>query len=218
MSASKLRSFVSRNRYQEMLYGDDDMTFLMQDEDKKDKAVKPKKGRERERGIKEKVSSKSDQVSVNVYTGKAEPEKEKCGCDEINILEEQDAQGVIMKLAPELYRTLMAKSYLMDLCNLNRMRREHEVCAVACDPKSYNRWACCEKPCCPTGGVVAGAGKGLVEVREGARVGDISSFEDSAGGVVAGGGGTPIPGTGGRGVVGGALGNPLADEVDLCLV
>ena len=47
MSASKLRSFVSRNRYQEMLYGDDDMTFLMQDEDKKDKAVKPKKGRER---------------------------------------------------------------------------------------------------------------------------------------------------------------------------
>ena len=58
MSASKLRSFVSRNRYQEMLYGDDDMTFLMQDEDKKDKAVKPKKGRERERGIKDKVSSK----------------------------------------------------------------------------------------------------------------------------------------------------------------
>ena len=30
MSASKLRSFVSRNRYQEMLYGDDDMTFLLQ--------------------------------------------------------------------------------------------------------------------------------------------------------------------------------------------
>ena len=75
MSASKLRSFVSRNRYQEMLYGDDDMTFLMQDDEKKGKVVKEKpskKGRERE-GIKEKVSSKSDQVSVNVYTGKAEP-------------------------------------------------------------------------------------------------------------------------------------------------
>ena len=48
MSASKLRSFVSRNRYQEMLYGDDDMTFLMQDEEKKgkkkpDKKVKRKK-------------------------------------------------------------------------------------------------------------------------------------------------------------------------------
>ena len=28
MSVSKLRSFVSRNRYQEMLYGDDDMPFL----------------------------------------------------------------------------------------------------------------------------------------------------------------------------------------------
>ena len=39
MSASKLRSFVSRNRYQEMLYGDDDMTFLMQDDEKKGKVV-----------------------------------------------------------------------------------------------------------------------------------------------------------------------------------
>lgn len=43
MSASKLRSFVSRNRYQEMLYGDDDFQFLnMEDDDKK---PKPKKSR-----------------------------------------------------------------------------------------------------------------------------------------------------------------------------
>lgn len=168
MSASKLRSFVSRNRYQEMLYGDDDMTFLMQDDEKKGKVVpKSSKKSEIKGPIKEKAASKSDQVSVNVYTGKAEPEKEKCGCDEINILEEQDAQGIIMKLAPELYRSLMAKSYLMDLCNLNRMRREHEVCAVACDPKSYNRWACCEKPCCPQWwrGVVVGGWLKFSQVR-----------------------------------------------------
>ena len=37
MSASKLRSFVSRNRYQEMLYGDDDMKFLMMGDDEKPK-------------------------------------------------------------------------------------------------------------------------------------------------------------------------------------
>ena len=32
MSVSKLRSFVSRNRYQEMLYGDDDMAFIVDDD------------------------------------------------------------------------------------------------------------------------------------------------------------------------------------------
>ena len=40
MSVSKLRSFVSRNRYQEMLYGDDDMSFLGADEDPKEKGKK----------------------------------------------------------------------------------------------------------------------------------------------------------------------------------
>ena len=157
MSASKLRSFVSRNRYQEMLYGDDDMSFLVEDEKPKKAGAKPKKEKVEPKAPKEKAEPKTS--IVNVYTAKESKEKKECECDMPNILEEQDAQGVIMNLAPELYRSLLAKSYLLDLCNLNRMRREHEVCAVACDPKSYNRWACCEKPCCPED--KTGVGKGL---------------------------------------------------------
>ena len=143
MSASKLRSFVRRNKYQEMLYGDDDMPFFEDKDEKKEKKEKPKVKEERH----ERVESKSS--VVNVYTGEQREKEDKCKCEMPNILEEQDAQGIIMQLAPELYRSLLAKSYLLDLCNLNRMRREQEVCAVACDPKAYNRWACCEKPCCP---------------------------------------------------------------------
>ncbi len=194
MSASKLRSW-----YQEMLYGDDDMKFLMLQDDKKEKKGKGKKERKEPKEPKEPQpkESKSTGSVVNVYTGESKAEdKEKCGCDEVNILEELDAQGIIMKLAPELYRSLMAKSYLLDLCNLSRMRREHEVCAVACDPKAYNRWACCENPCCPGQGTQAARGRdpGMVEVREGARVGDIGSFEDDNSVQPGGGGG------GGRGL------------------
>ena len=50
MSASKLRSFVSRNRYQEMLYGDDDMKFLMMGEDEKEPKTKKTKASKKERG------------------------------------------------------------------------------------------------------------------------------------------------------------------------
>ena len=217
MSASKLRSFVSRNRYQEMLYGDDDMKFLMMGEDEKEPKTKKTKASKKERGEgRERVqTSKTEagQSIVNVYTGKEGAAKEACGCDEVNILEEVDTQGIIMKLAPELYRSLMAKSYLLDLCNLNRMRREHEVCAVACDPKSYNRWACCEKPCCPgQGTVVAKRDPGMVEVREGASLGDISTFEDGGQGLGVGRGRgrgtgpTPFPGGGGGGGGGGGRG------------
>lgn len=53
---------------------------------------------------------------MNVYTGSKEGDSkaEGCagGCEEVNILEEVDTQKIIMKLAPELYRSLMAKSYL----------------------------------------------------------------------------------------------------------
>ena len=54
MSASKLRSFVSRNRYQEMLYGDDDMKFLMMGEDEKGPKTKKDKSKasKKERGDK----------------------------------------------------------------------------------------------------------------------------------------------------------------------
>ena len=148
MSVSKLRSFVSRNRYQEMLYGDDDMPFLGEEasEDNETKH-KDKKNKTKKKEPKE-VTSKTGSV-VNVYTApqpQTKSEKD-CACEMPNILEELDASGIIMSLAPELYRTLLSKSYILDLCNLNRMRREHEVCAVACDPKAYNRWACCERPC-----------------------------------------------------------------------
>ena len=149
MSASKLRSFVSRNRYQEMLYGDDDMSFLVEDEKPKEKKKEKKEKKVKEPKEPKEPKQRPEASVVNVYTAKETPKDEKCECEMPNILEEQDAQGIIMQLAPELYRSLLAKSYLLDLCNLNRMRREHEVCAVACDPKSYSRWNCCEKPCCP---------------------------------------------------------------------
>ena len=194
MSASKLRSFVSRNKYQEILYGDDDMKFLSTMDEGKEK--KPKsKGKDRARSRSPRKTP-STQPVVNVYTGEYSGEKgeEKCDCEcEMpNILEEQDTQGIIMKLAPELYRSLLAKSYLLDLCNLNRMKREQEVCAVACDPKAYNRWACCEKPqCCPEVAAVAVPSKGMVEVREGGKLGDIGVFDDKD--EVGIGGRTPGP-------------------------
>ena len=73
MSVTKLRSFVSRNRYQEMLYGDDDMAFIVDDDinKNKDKSKKPKK-KEKE---KERVKDTQGHV-VNVYTAKESPEKE----------------------------------------------------------------------------------------------------------------------------------------------
>ena len=44
MSSSKLRSFVNRNRYAQMLYGDDDLKFLAtMDEKKKRSPIKKKK-------------------------------------------------------------------------------------------------------------------------------------------------------------------------------
>ena len=49
MSVSKLRSFVSRNRYQEMLYGDDDMAFLGQDDDDEDDKKKDKKKKHKDK-------------------------------------------------------------------------------------------------------------------------------------------------------------------------
>ena len=49
MSASKLRSFVSRNKYEEMLYGDDDLKFL-DVEDKKKKKPKEKHEKHEKKG------------------------------------------------------------------------------------------------------------------------------------------------------------------------
>ena len=63
MSASKLRSFVSRNRYQEMLYGDDDMKFLMLEDDKKEK--KGKKERKEKEPKEPKESKPKEQTSQN---------------------------------------------------------------------------------------------------------------------------------------------------------
>ena len=170
------------------------MKFLSTMDEGKEK--KPKsKGKDRARSRSPRKTP-STQPVVNVYTGEYSGEKgeEKCDCEcEMpNILEEQDTQGIIMKLAPELYRSLLAKSYLLDLCNLNRMKREQEVCAVACDPKAYNRWACCEKPqCCPEVAAVAVPSKGMVEVREGGKLGDIGVFDDKD--EVGIGGRTPGP-------------------------
>ena len=49
----------------------------------------------------------------------------------------------------------------------------HPICAVACDPKSYNRWACCETKCptveVGTAGVLGGFGS---YGQTGDRVGD----------------------------------------------
>ena len=132
-----------------------------------------KDNREEKRQYIEKHNTQHHPV-VNVYAGSSKESKstececdDKKQCDMPNILEEQDAQGIIMQLAPELYRSLLAKSYLLDLCNLNRMRQEQSVCAVACDPKAYNRWACCEKedPCCVTPGTAQT--RAMVEVRKG---------------------------------------------------
>ena len=51
MSASKLRSFVRRNKYQEMLYGDDDMPFF--DDEKNEKKDKKDKRSSKRRDMNE---------------------------------------------------------------------------------------------------------------------------------------------------------------------
>ena len=110
MSVSKLRSFVSRNRYQEMLYGDDDMPFLGEDADEEIKKKSSKKKEHKEgKEVKSGTSKSGSGSVVNVYTAPQTKSEKDCACEMPNILE--DASGIIMSLAPELYRTLLSKSY-----------------------------------------------------------------------------------------------------------
>ena len=151
-SASRLRSHIKRHRYEEMLFGDD-LPVDTDDEDekkkpkersrKKDKDRKPQHTREL---IREKlgniVINTGDQFSNQpVAKGKLDD----CCCPETNKLADQDFFGLIQKLAPNLYRTLAEKNFLLDMCALDKKRIEANVCPVDCRRKAWDEFTCCEK-------------------------------------------------------------------------
>ena len=78
------------------------------------------------------------------------PEKEDCECDEKkeNKLD-QDFFGLVQSLAPQLYQTLVEKSFILDICSLNRKRVEANVCPTSCAPKAWDEQDCCRTESTP---------------------------------------------------------------------
>ena len=140
-TASRLRSHIKRHRYEEMLYGDEDIASDEEPEPRKKKSPKKKK---------EKVHTKQVHTmpSIIINTGDHAPcpvkEEKDCCCPEENKLKDQDFFGLVQKLAPNLYKTLVEKSFLLDMCALDRKRMESNVCPPDCRRKAWDEFACCE--------------------------------------------------------------------------
>ena len=120
--------------------------------------------------------------------------EEECGCKDSPKGEiEGDDVGIIKALAPELFKVLTSRSYLLDMCNLSRMKREHDVCPVSCDTVAYSSHACCKKPgpceCqyCLPGGVGPATGRGVSGTLAGGQGG--GQGQGGGGGGQGGGGG-----------------------------
>ena len=191
MSASKLRSFISRHKYTDMLEGDD-LKFLrdMDESPKKEKKSVPKiRGPDGPKVV-------HGMPSIIINNGVASPTEEKEPCLDASVPD--DDVGIIKSLAPELFKVLTSRSYLLDMCNLARMKREHDVCPVSCDTIAFNSHQCCKKPdpcecnCCV--GVGAAGARGAVGAT-GAASGTPSADTER----LRGGGPGPGPGAGGWG-------------------
>ena len=155
-TSARLRSHIKRNRYEEMLFGDD----LPEPDTDDEKVREPPRKKQKTKHtktkeiIREKLPTGLGNIIIN--TG-AQPVKD-CGCDkcseekkdcccpeEPNKLADQDFFGLIQKLAPTLYKTLVSKAFLLDMCALDRKRMEANVCPIDCRRKAWDDLSCCER-------------------------------------------------------------------------
>ena len=132
-TASRLRSHIKRHRYEEMLFGEDlpDVDDMESPRSPKGKP-RPVNGR-RTRDKVTKTIEKGFGGNIIINTGDnpaSKDKKEDCCCDEPNLLADQDFFGLVQSLAPNLYKVLAEKSFLLDMCSLDRKRMEANVCPM----------------------------------------------------------------------------------------
>jgi hypothetical protein len=127
-SAARLRSHIKRNRYEEMMFGDDLPAETEDEEEEKPKKPKKKTKTKTKEIIKETLPTGLGNIIINngvqpvekdSCCAKCSEDKKDCCCpDEPNKLADQDFFGLIQKLAPNLYKVLAEKAFLLDMCAL----------------------------------------------------------------------------------------------------
>ena len=150
-SASRLRSHIKRNRYEEMLFLDDNLPDTPPSTPKRKKADKkakktPKKETPKAMHLSESKRSLMGDIIINTGAVKeGESPKKDCCCEEKeNKLKDDDFFGLIQSLAPNLYNVLAEKAFLLDTCALDKKRMEANVCPIDCNRKAWDQTACCE--------------------------------------------------------------------------
>ena len=157
-TSERLRSHIKRNRYEEMLFGDDLPEPNTDDEKERPKKRQKTKHTKTKEIIREKLPTGLGNIIINtgvqpVKECECEKCKEKdCCCpEEPNKLADQDFFGLIQKLAPNLYKTLVEKAFMLDMCALDRKRMEANVCPIDCRRKAWDDLTCCERDVYMTG-------------------------------------------------------------------
>ena len=167
-SAGRLRSHIKRNRYEEMLYGDD---LDMESDEEPEKKKKRKKPAERgNRPVHEKKEREIHMPSIVINTGdnptKADKEKKKCGgcCEEKeNKLADQDFFGLIQRLSPNLYKVLAEKAFLLDMCALDRKGWKRTCAQLIADPRRGTSLRAANGKMLPLRGLSSGTERGWRE-------------------------------------------------------
>lgn len=151
-TSARLRSHIKRNRYEEMMFGDD-LPVETEDEKEEKPKKKTKHKTKTKEIIKEKLPTGLGNIIINTGVqpvttecGKCKEDTKSCCCpEEPNKLADQDFFGLIQKLAPNLYKVLAEKAFLLDMCALDRKRMEANVCPIDCRRKAWDDLACCER-------------------------------------------------------------------------
>lgn len=165
-NAPRLRSHIKRHRYEQMLLGDDIQESS--DEEKsppttpkqtpkirrrrsppKPRSPKPRSPspkQQRPKSPKRTHSPRRGDIIINTAPILPETKAKECCCEEKDNKLDQDFFGIIQKLAPNLYKTLVEKSFILDICSLNRKRVEANVCPTSCNAKAWDEQACCVPP------------------------------------------------------------------------
>ena len=160
-TSGRLRSHIKRHRYEEMLFGDD-LPDVSDTDDEKRETVRPrtkhkamhkkkkeKKDQQHKTRSKSPIRSRQGDIIINTAP-QAESKEKKCGgcCEEKeNKIADQDFFAMVQNLAPNLYKVLAEKAYLLDICSLDKKRVSANVCPIDCTQRAWDELACCE---CPT--------------------------------------------------------------------
>ena len=156
-SASRLRSHIKRNRYEEMLFLDDKFPDTPPSTPKKKKSPSKSQMHRRKSKSPKRVTIQSPKTSRGVMgdiiintapqtvESEATEKKKDCCCEEKeNKLEDQDFFALIQSLAPNLYNVLAEKAFLLDMCALDKKRMEANICPLDCNRKAWDETTCCE--------------------------------------------------------------------------